>query len=107
VSRELQDNGLDKREPEVIDGQTGLVCPTPRTINLSNLRDVRLELAHVYREIDAGRIKSQEGTRRAYVLRKIADILVSAELEKRIVELEEKHEQRVQEAARPALPYQH
>jgi hypothetical protein len=45
-------------------------------------------------EIDAGRIKSQEGTRRAYVLCQIADILVSAELEKRIVELEEKHEQR-------------
>jgi hypothetical protein len=105
--QDRQGDGLDKREPETIDGQTGLVCPTPRTINLSNLRDVRLELAHVYREIDAGRIKSQEGTRRAYVLRQIADILVSAELEKRIVELEEKHEQRMRESGRPALPLQH
>ena len=105
--RQGKDDELDDRVPEVIDGQTGLVCPTPRTINLSNLRDVRLELAHVYREIDAGRIKSQEGTRRAYVLRQIADILVSAELEKRIVELEEKHQQRMQEAARPSLPIQH
>ena len=107
VRREQQDNGSDKSEPEIIDGQTGLVCPTPRTINLSNLRDVRLELAHVYREIDAGRIKSQEGTRRAYVLRQIADILVSAELEKRIAELEERHERRMQGAARPPLPLQH
>jgi hypothetical protein len=107
VRQDLRGSGSDNKEPEVIDGQTGLVCRTPRTINLSNLRDVRLELAHVYREIDAGRIKSQEGTRRAYVLRQIADILVSAELEKRIVQLEEKHEQRMQEAARPALPLQH
>jgi hypothetical protein len=82
VKQELQDNGSDKREPEIIDGQTGLVCPTPRTINLSNHRGARLELAHVYREIDAGWIKSQDGTRRAYVLRQIADILVSAEQEK-------------------------
>lgn len=40
------------------------------------------------------------------MLRQIADILVSAELERRILELEEKHEQRMQ-AARPALPFQH
>ena len=57
--------------------------------------------------MDSGEIESLDGTRRAYVLRQIADILVSAELEKRIVELEEKHEQRMQQAARPALPVHH
>jgi len=31
----------------------------PRTINLSNLRHVRVEMAHIYREVDAGRLKSQ------------------------------------------------
>ena len=44
--------------------------------------------------MDSGEIESQDGTRRAYVLKTIADILVLAELEGRIVKLEEKHEQR-------------
>ncbi len=57
--------------------------------------------------MDSGEIESQDGTRRAYVLKTIHDVIVSAELERRIIELEEKHEQRMQEAARPPLPYQH
>jgi acyl-CoA reductase-like NAD-dependent aldehyde dehydrogenase len=100
-------SGSDKRKAETIDAATGKPDPTPRRIDLSTLRDVRLELAAVYRKMDSGEIESQEGTRRAYVLRQIADILVSAELERRIIELEEKHEQRMREAARPALPLQH
>jgi hypothetical protein len=47
--------------------------------------------------MDSGEIESQDGTRRAYVLKTITDILVSAELERRIVALEEKHEQRLQD----------
>jgi hypothetical protein len=49
---------------------------------------VRLELAAVYRKMDAGEIESQDGTRRAYVLRAIGDIIEMAELERRILELE-------------------
>ena len=41
-----------------------------------------------YRLMDSGSIPSQEGTRRAYVLKMIGDVLVSAELERRIIELE-------------------
>ena len=78
----------DKREPQTFDGKTGEPDPTPRRIDLSSLRDVRLELAALYRRIDAGEIKSQDGTRRAYVLRQIADILALAELERRVEELE-------------------
>jgi hypothetical protein len=37
------------------------------------------------------------------VLKTIADILVLADLERRILTLEEKHEQRLQQAARPAF----
>lgn len=73
---------------QTIDGETGMPDPTPRRIDLSSLRDVRLELAHVYRKMDSGEIASQEGTRRAYVLKTIHDVIVSAELEKRIEELE-------------------
>ena len=78
----------DKTQLQTIDGATGKLDPTPRRIDLSNLRDVRLELAAVYRLMDSGGIPSQEGTRRTYVLKAIHDIIVSAELERRIIELE-------------------
>jgi hypothetical protein len=51
---------------------------------------MRLELAHVYRQMDAGHIETQDGTRRAYVLKMIADVITLADLEKRIAELEER-----------------
>jgi len=78
----------DKKTTEIIDGVSGLLAPTPRRIDLSSLRDVRLELAAVYRLMASNEIESQEGTRRAYVLKTIHDVIVSAELERRIVELE-------------------
>ena len=104
---ETKGNASDKRKAETFDAETGKPDPTPRRIDLSTLRDVRLELAAVYRTMDSGEIESQDGTRRAYVLKTIHDVIVSAELERRILELEEKHEQRAREASRPVLPLQH
>ena len=78
----------DTTQLQTIDGATGKVVPTSRRIDLSSLRDVRLELAAVYRLMESGSIPSQEGTRRAYVLKLVADVVVSAELERRIIELE-------------------
>lgn len=99
---------------ETFDGNTGQPEDTlqkpVRRIDLSSLRDVRLELAVVYRKMDSGEIESQDGTRRAFVLKTIHDVIVSAELERRIIELEEKHAQRVQDTRRlngkPPLPLQ-
>jgi hypothetical protein len=79
----------DEREPETFDNETGTPEGTPRRIDLSSLRDVRIELAAVYRKMDAGAIPSQDGTRRAYVLKTIADVIALAELEKRIQDLED------------------
>jgi hypothetical protein len=93
----------DKRQAEIIDAATGKPEGTPRRIDLSNLRDVRLELAAVYRKMDAGEIESQDGTRRAYVLKTVHDVIVSAELERRIQELEERQ---VLPGEQPRLPYQ-
>ena len=90
-------NGSDKRQAETIDASTGAPITTPRRIDLSSLRDVRLELAAVYRKMDSGEIESQEGTRRAYVLKTVADVITLSELEKRIQELEDR-----QGAALPA-----
>lgn len=81
----------DEKARQTIDGATGLPEPTPRRIDLSSLRDVRIEMANVYRAMDSGEIASQEGTRRVYVLRQIADVITVAEVERRIAELEEKH----------------
>jgi hypothetical protein len=95
----------DEKKPETIDGQTGKPDDTPATerrIDLSNLRDVRLELAAVYRKMDSGAIPSQDGTRRAYVLKTIADVLALAELEQRLIALEE--QQGVTPGSRPSLP---
>ncbi len=87
-----KDSGSDKMRPQTIDGAIGKpvdgVTP-PRRIDLSSLRDVRLELAAVYRKMDAGEIQTQDGTRRAYVLKTIHDVIVSAELERRITVIEE------------------
>lgn len=82
--------GPDKKRAETIDGATGKPDPTPRRIDLSSLKDIRLELAAVYRKMDGGDIESQDGTRRAYVLKTIHDVIVSAELERRIQDLEER-----------------
>jgi hypothetical protein len=61
-------------------------------------------MAHVYREVDAGRLKSQEGTRRVYILRQIGDLIVAAEIEKRVVDLEERYEQNRDQRGQPATP---
>jgi hypothetical protein len=53
---------------------------------------VRIELATLYRRVDRGDLESRDGSRRAFMLRQVADIIVFAELESRIVELEAKRE---------------
>ena len=63
--------------PETLDGNTGKPDPIlPRRIDLSTLRDVRLEMAACYRAVDGGTIGSQDGSRRVFMLRQIADVIV-------------------------------
>lgn len=98
-------NGTDRHGSEekaalVIDGETGKADDTPgtagafgkdgRRIDLSNLRDVRIELAKLYRRMDAGDIASTDGSRRAFVLKTIHDVIVSSELERRLQDLEDR-----------------
>jgi hypothetical protein len=90
TTRQTETRSPDSMLGQTIDGATGKPDPTPRRIDLSSLRDVRLELAAVYRKMDAGEIESQEGTRRAYVLKSIHDVIVSCEIERRIEELEQR-----------------
>lgn len=87
----------DERQPETFDGATGIPDPTPaggakppRRIDLSSLRDVRLEIAAVYRAEDCGDIDTHRATRKVWMLRELANVITLAELEKRIQELEER-----------------
>ena len=80
----------NKKATQTFDGATGNPDHPPRRIDLSSLKDIRLELAAVYRKMDGGEIESQDGTRRAYVLKTIHDVIVSTELERRIQDLEER-----------------
>ena len=92
------DVGNDARHGETIDGATGLPDPPPqgeesngkgrRRIDLATLRDVRIEMGHVYRGLDAGDIEPADGTKRIYILRNIADVITIAEIEKRLEDLE-------------------
>jgi len=48
-------------------------------------------MAYVYREMRAGVIESQDGTRYVYVLAQVGKMIEQSELEKRIAQLEAKH----------------
>jgi hypothetical protein len=52
--------------------------------------------------MDSGEIKSQDGTRRAFVLKTLHDVIVSAELERRLEALENGTTLRPESA--PGLP---
>ena len=70
----------------------GDLVPTPsRRISLKTLGHVRREMAYVYREMRAGVIESQDGTRYVYVLAQVGKMIEQSELEKRIAQLEAKH----------------
>jgi DNA-binding transcriptional regulator PaaX len=51
---------------------------------------VRIELAAVYRMVDAGKLDHSDATKRAYVLTSIAKVIELAEIEARITALEER-----------------
>lgn len=73
-----------------IDGQSGEVDPTPRRIDLKTLDHVKVEMARVYREMRFKKLESQDGTRLVYVLGQIGKIIELAEIERRLIDLEQK-----------------
>lgn len=78
----------------VIDGATGLpVPPTPtkreKFIPLSTLNDVKVELARLYRQAKAGKVETSDASRLAFILNSLGRVIVDAELEARIQQLEQ------------------
>jgi hypothetical protein len=61
--------------------------PTPR-MNLNNIDGVRREMSRVYRDMRAGTVATQDGTRLVYVLSELRKMFEVCELEKRLERLE-------------------
>ena len=81
---------------EVLDAlptKFSVVTPLPkptRGVTLKSLRHVRIELCNVYNAVKQGRMDSQEGSRRTYILGQIGKVIEVAELERRLDQLEGK-----------------
>ena len=72
------------QSPETVDHRGDLITPTPTKIDLRDSHAIRRELGAVYRDMRAGRIETQEGTRLAYVLDMIRKAYETAVLQDRI-----------------------
>jgi hypothetical protein len=82
----------------VIDGDSGLVITYPpakkraKHIKLESVRDVRTELARVYRAARSGDIPVDEASKFTFMLGTLGKLIVDSEIEQRIEQLEGKHE---------------
>jgi hypothetical protein len=78
-----------KRTPETFDGEGNPLDPTPSPkIDLRDAHAIRRELAAVYRDMRAGKIEPQDGTRLAYVLDMIRKAYDTSILQDRLEILE-------------------
>ncbi|WON74533.1 hypothetical protein [Nitrosospira sp. Is2] len=79
-----------KHQPVTIDATSGTCTRTPPKIKLTELEDVRREMARVYREARGGMIDASEAGRLAYILSGIGKLIEATEIEKRLVQMERK-----------------
>ncbi|MBL0168490.1 MAG: hypothetical protein IPP85_15830 [Propionivibrio sp.] len=80
----------EKHPPVTIDAATGKPDPTPPKIKLSNIEDVRREMAKIYREARSGKLDISDAGRLAYVLTGIGKLIEVEVIEKRLIDLERK-----------------
>ena len=72
-----------------VDGHSGELVPIPpRKIRLHDVESVRRELARVYRDIENGKRPLEEGSKRAYMLKTMAELIQMGEWERRLAMLE-------------------
>jgi hypothetical protein len=64
--------------------------PAPRRDRLASLAEIRREMAKVYRQMRSGKVKTQDGTRLAYVLSMIGKLIESSDLQQRLETIEAK-----------------
>jgi hypothetical protein len=75
-----------------IDGTTGKLIPLParpRMLRLATVKEVRLELARLYRDAREGKVPAADAAKYAFLLDRIRVCIVDHELEARVEKLEE------------------
>lgn len=82
---------VEEREAVTIDGQSGTVDPPPHVpkIKLKKLEDIRREMARVYRQMRAGAMRKEDGTKLVYVLGELGKLMEREIIEGRLAVLEE------------------
>jgi hypothetical protein len=93
----------NERLPETIDGSSGKPDALPRNPRLSSLKDVRLEMAYVYKRMENRIIETADGSKLIFALSKIGDIITVAEFEERIEQLEQQRQELLAQRALPAV----
>ena len=64
--------------------------PTPRARSrLTCVREVRREMAAVYREAREGKLRTDTATRLVYILTQLSNLIRDSELEERVQQLEQ------------------
>jgi hypothetical protein len=87
VRREARMSG--KKEPSTLDEFGNLVVIPPPKIDLRNVAAIRREMGAVYRDMRAGKIESQDGTRLIYALTAIRQAYEAEVMESRLEALEQ------------------
>ncbi len=81
----------NKNSGKAIDGEVIPASPTPcksTRLRLGNIKDVRREMATIYKEARTGKIPTQEATRLVYILISLGNMIKDTELEERLTTLE-------------------
>jgi DNA-binding TFAR19-related protein (PDSD5 family) len=85
----------DQTPAKVFEGEWVKGLPTPRVRSrLTNIREVRREMAKVYIEARAGTLRTDVATRLVYILTQISNLIRDSELEDRVKQLEDELSQR-------------
>ena len=75
---------------EYLPGPKVVALRTPRGPELSSLTAVRREMSRVYRLVRAGKIRTEDGSRIAFMLTSLAKMVEAADIEPRLRALEER-----------------
>tara|TARA_R110002073_G_scaffold299249_2_gene466154 strand:+ start:1292 stop:1543 length:252 start_codon:yes stop_codon:yes gene_type:complete len=77
---------MKEKQQQTIEGE--VIVSNPTRPRLANIKDVRREIAAVYKEARLRVIPTQEATRLVYMLISLGNMIKDTELEERITELE-------------------
>lgn len=82
-------NNSKSQEIAVLEYVPANPAPPPKYIRLGSLRQIRYELAAVYRLVRTNKMASGEGTRLTYILTQLANLTMDSDIAERVEKLED------------------